>query len=388
MALSFFRNQKVLNFVLQAGFLGVVLMLLISAVYIGQTNMAAQGLTGGFGFLEQSTGWRINFTLIDYDIKDSYARALWVGAINTMFLGAITLTLATIVGLLAGAARLSSNKLAATLGGVFVDIFRNVPLVLQALFWYAVLTHLPNAKNAINPIDGIFISNRGAYFPGLNVSGGSAALAILTIVVAIAFALWISTSRKTSRMEPNARMRLWLGTLAIGTFLTIVILAIGRLPDTDLVSMPYLKGLNFREGIRLAPEFSAAVIGISLFGAAYIAEIFRAGLMSVKAGMGEAGAALGLSPLQVFFRSNLPLAFRSILPILTNQYVWLIKATTIGLAIGFNDFFMVISISINQSGQTISLILILIVAFWILNFSLAGVMNWINRKIAIKGEQN
>lgn len=152
--------------------------------------------------------------------------------------------------------------------------------------------------------------------------------------------------------------------------------------------MPYLKGLNFREGIRLAPEFSAAVIGISLFGAAYIAEIFRAGLMSVKAGMGEAGAALGLSPLQVFFRINLPLAFRSILPILTNQYVWLIKATTIGLAIGFNDFFMVISISINQSGQTISLILILIVAFWILNFSLAGVMNWINRKIAIKGEQN
>ena len=104
MALSFFRNQKVLNFVLQAGFLGVVLMLLISAVYIGQTNMAAQGLTGGFGFLEQSTGWRINFTLIDYDIKDSYVRALWVGAINTMFLGAITLTLATIVGLLAGAA--------------------------------------------------------------------------------------------------------------------------------------------------------------------------------------------------------------------------------------------------------------------------------------------
>ncbi len=382
------RNRKVLNFVLQAGFLGTIVGLFVAATIIGQKNMAAQGLTGGFGFLEQSTGWRINFTLIDYSLRDTYARALLVGAINTVFLGVVTLFLATIIGLTAGAARLSSNKLAAKLGVFFVEFFRNIPLVLQALFWYAMLTHLPKTRAAINPFEGFYISNRGIYLPGLNVETGLGSVAILALIVAVCAAIWVISSRKTSRLPESTRRTYLFGTLGVGFVVFLVILAWARIPDTPLISMPYLKGLNFRQGIRLAPEFAAVVIAISLFGAAYIAEIFRAGLMSVRVGMSEAGTALGLKPHQVFWRIRLPLAFRSILPILTNQYVWLIKATTIGLAVGFNDFFMVIAISINQSGQTINLILILIVGFWILNFSLAAVFNWINRRIAIKGTQN
>ena len=382
------RNQKVLNFVLQAGFLGTIVGLFVAATIIGQNNMAAQGLTGGFGFLEQSTGWRINFTLIDYSLRDTYARALYVGAVNTVFLGVVTLFLATVVGLTAGAARLSSNKVAAKLGVFFVEIFRNIPLVLQALFWYAMLTHLPRAKVAINPFEGFFISNRGVYFPGLNVETGPGSLAILALVIAVCAAIWIKSSRKISRLPISTRRVYLFGTLGAGFVVFLAILAWARIPDTPLISIPYLKGLNFKQGIRLAPEFVAVVIAISLFGAAYIAEIFRAGLLSVRVGMSEAGTALGLKPYQVFWRIRLPLAFRSILPILTNQYVWLIKATTIGLAVGFNDFFMVIAISINQSGQTINLILLLILGFWILNFSLAAMFNWLNRRIAIKGTQN
>ncbi len=386
--MSLLRNRKVVNTLLQLGFVGVLLAILLSAILIGKQNMDAQGLTGSFGFLEQATGWRINFSLIEYQITSSYARALSVGAINTIFLGVITLIFGTIVGLLAGTARLSSNKLVARLGGLYVEIFRNIPLVLQALFWYSVLTHLPRAKQAISPFEGVYLSNRGAYFPWINVETGSVFLALLVITFAMIGCIWTSSSRKTARWAKGKRRSYILAIASTALLIVTLILTQGRIADSALWTFPELKGLNFRGGIRLSPELGAAIIAISLFGGGYLAEIFRAGLMSVRKGMDEAGAALGLRPYQVFWRIKLPLAFRSILPTLTNQYVWLMKATTIGIAIGFNDFFMVVAISINQSGQTINLIMLLIIGFWILNFSLAALFNWINRSIAIKGTQN
>ncbi|WP_343560005.1 ABC transporter permease subunit [Kiloniella sp. b19] len=386
--MAFLRNRKFLDFLLQFAFLGTVIGLIVSAVVIGRENMAAQGLTGGFAFLEQATGWGISFSLVDYSIQDTYSHALKVGILNTLFLGVITLTLATIIGLTAASARLSSNKLLAKMGVSFVEIFRNIPLVLQALFWYAIMSNLPKAKQAISPFEGVFLSNRGAYFPGLNVTGGSAAIAIALFILAVSLAIWIAVARRTSRMQPSRRRMMWVGTVVAGALVSIAVLAAGRIPGTELLSIPYLKGLNFREGIRLTPELMAAIVAISLYGAAFIAEIFRAGLLSIRKGMGEAGAALGLRPYQVFFRIRLPLAIRAVLPTLTNQYVWLMKATTIGIAIGFNDFFMVVAVSINQSGQTLSLILILILGFWALNLSLSAVFNWINRRIALKGTQN
>jgi len=170
--------------------------------------------------------------------------------------------------------------------------------------------------------------------------------------------------------------------------LPIIMFVIGylaRTPDTPLLNMPALKGLDFRGGMRMPPELSALVIAIALYGGAYIGEVVRAGLMSVPKGQIEAGFVNGLKPFHIFSRVRLPLAIRAVLPSLTNQYVQLMKATTIGLVVGFSDFFMIISTSINQSGQTLELLAILMVGFLIINLSIAFVMNTINKRIAIKG---
>lgn len=383
-----FRNRKFVDFALQSAFLFCVIGLVVSAFVVGRNNMEVQGLTGDFGFLERSTGWDISFTLLDYSTRDSYSRALSIGLLNTLFLGVVSLIFGTVIGLSVASARLSRNKLLSSLGGAYVDTFRNIPLILQGLFWYAVLTNLPRAKQAMSPIDGVFLSNRGFYFPGLNVTGGSAAVAIAVIVVFVGVALWVASARKTARWPDQKRRRVWASVLAVGAVITALVLSVGRIPDTSIFSVPYLKGFNLRDGVRLSPELLAGILTISLYGAAFIAEIFRAGLLSISQGMGEAGAALGLRAYQVFFRIRLPLAIRAVLPTLTNQYIWLMKATTIGIAIGFADFFMVVAVSISQAGQTMNLLLLLFLGFWLLNLAVSVVANWIDKKIALKGTQN
>ena len=176
---------------------------------------------------------------------------------------------------------------------------------------------------------------------------------------------------------------IWLGWLV----LAIVLLWSGRIPDTPLLSIAFLKGLNFRQGIRVSPELLACIIAISIYGGAYIGEIVRAGFNAVPKGQSEAGRTLGLTAWQIFSRIRLPLAVRSVMPTLTNQYVWLFKSTTIGIAIGFVDFFFVISTSISQAGQTLELIAILMGGFLVINYSLAWVLNRVNDAIKLKGTQ-
>jgi ABC-type amino acid transport system permease subunit len=163
------------------------------------------------------------------------------------------------------------------------------------------------------------------------------------------------------------------------------VLLAGKAPDLPLLNIPARQGLRFNGGVAVAPELSAAIVAISLFGAAYVAEIVRSGFQAVPHGLTEAGLALGLRKSQVFWRVRLPMMIRIILPTMTNQIIWLMKATTIGIAIGFTDFFAVISVSINQSGQTVTLIFILILGFWAINMTIASVMNSINRAIALPG---
>lgn len=172
-----------------------------------------------------------------------------------------------------------------------------------------------------------------------------------------------------------------------GLVVVLILMVVGRIPDTSLVNFPYLKGLNYRGGIRVSPELLACIVAISVYGASYIAEIVRAGFNSVNSGQGEAAHALGLSRWHAFSRIILPLAIRAVMPTMINQYVWLLKATTIGIAIGFVDFFMVISTSINQSGQTLELIGILMGGFLAVNYAMAWVLNRVNDAIKLKGTQ-
>jgi len=202
-------------------------------------------------------------------------------------------------------------------------------------------------------------------------------------VLALILALWPGRNLRARELLPLMSR----GALLGGIGLAVAVLLLARTPGETFLQFAELKGLNFRGGIRVSPEFAALLTAMSLYGGAFLGEIIRAGFMSVSRGQIEAAQALGLGGWQVFSRVRLPLALRAVLPTLTNQYVWLLKATTLGIAVGFSDFFLVISTAINQSGQTLELILILMGGFLIINNLLAAIMNFINRRIALRGSQ-
>lgn len=380
-------SRKHKAFVIQA-VIGLLLLigavLLIRAIHL---SLESQGISSGFGFLERTTGWDVGFSLIGYTINDPYWKVILVGVLNTLFLGSIGLICATILGVMVGVLRTSANPVLAFLGTCYVEALRNVPLILQAFFWYAVFTHLPPPK-AATEIGGVLIlSSRGIFAPGLNLVPGAGLLAggvlLAGLVLALVFALLPGRSLRMRELLPL----LSRGAFLAGVGLALAVLLLGRVPGESLLQFAELKGLNFRGGIRIPPEFAALLVAMSLYGGAFLGEIIRAGFMSVNRGQIEAAQALGLAGWQVFTRVRLPLALRAVLPTLTNQYVWLLKATTLGIAVGFADFFLVISTAINQSGQTLELILILMGGFLVINNLLAAVMNLINRRIALRGTQ-
>lgn len=382
----FLKDRRVRDTGFQAAFVGMILLLFIIFFVTARANLEAQGMTSGFGFLDRTTGWRISFSLIEYSTSSTYARAILVGFLNSLFLGAIALPLATVIGIAVGVMRTSGYVMVELVGTTFVELFRNVPLILQLLFWYTLLLALPSPRDVEPILGGIALTGRGIYIPGLNVAASSVFVAALIGMAAFGLALCLGAKRWPDlhlKQASSEKKILWGSAL----ILTVVALWIGRIPETPLVSMPEQRGLNYREGIRISPELLACVIAISIYGAAYIAEIVRSGFNAVPRGQSEAGNALGLTDWQIFSRIRLPLAIRIVMPTLINQYVWLFKATTIGIAISFTDFFMVISTSINQSGQTLELIGILMGGFLIVNYSIAWVLNRVNDAIKLKGTQ-
>jgi len=380
------KDRRVRDTALQAAFVGAIALIIVVFFVTARANLEAQGLTSGFGFLERSTGWRISFSLIEYSTSSPYWKAILVGVLNSLFLGAIALPLATVIGIAVGVMRTSGNGMAELVGTSFVELFRNVPLILQLLFWYTLLLALPSPRDAEPILGGIALTGRGIYLPGLNVTGGSVFVMTLVLITAFGVSLWLGAKRWPDLHLDQAkreRMGLWSIALVAG----VIILFLGRIAGETLLSIPEARGLNYRGGIRISPELMACVIAIGIYGAAYIAEIVRAGFNAVPKGQGEAGHALGLTNWQIFSRIRLPLAIRIVMPTLINQYVWLFKATTIGIAISFTDFFMVISTSINQSGQTLELIAILMGGFLIINYTIAWVLNRVNDAIKLKGTQ-
>lgn len=381
------NNRRRRRFVIQLAIALLMATVLVFLAMTAQATLQKQGITSGFDFLFRSTGWDIGFSLIEYSISDPYWKVLLIGLVNTLFMGLIGLFIATVLGILVGTARTAANPVMNLVGTIYVETFRNVPLILQAFFWYAVYTHLPSPRQAYDLGGVAYLSSRGIFFPGFNVSASAALLAIASVVVAVAVVLWIGASRWFAGVSPSRRSSLRWTVFVAGLAVAGVLLVLGRVPGAPFISIPELAGLNVKGGIRIPPEFAALLTAMSLYGGAYIGEIIRAGYMSVGKGQLEAAHALGLKPLQIFTRIRLPLALRAVLPTLTNQYVWLLKATTLGIAVGFSDFFLVVSTSINQSGQTLELIAILMGGFLLVNYSLATVMNAVNRAIAIKGTQ-
>lgn len=379
------RSQKVRNAVLQIAFVGVLAFIVIGGALVARENLVSQGIVSGFDFLFKSTGWDVTYSLLPVSATDPYWWFFFNGIINTLFLGSFGLILATLIGAVVGLARTSSNELAQFLGRSYVDFFRNIPLILQVIFWYAVLTHLPPPRSAYEAW-GFLVSNRGLYMPFLNVSGPAWAMIVAAVAAALAVPIWLGRTQLLDR-PPENRRDLQFVAATVALLCAVAALLLGRLPDAPLLDVPQLKGLNLRGGLRIPPEFMALVVGMAIYGGAYIGEIVRGGFKAVGRGQVEAAGSLGLTPWQTFAYIRFPLALRAMLPILTNQYVWLIKATTMGIVVGFADFFMITALTINHSGQTLEAIFILMAGFLIINLSIAAIFNRINKAIALKGNQ-
>ena len=359
----------------QIGLVLLVLVIVFGAIRSAQINLTALGITSGFNFLDRSTGWSYSFSLLERTIDDPYSKTIIIGFLNTLFVGSISIVFATILGFVIGTMRDSENLGLQTISSVYVQIFRNIPLILQVIFLYSILIHFPSPKQAHSIADVVFMSNRGIMVPILTVPLSVVAwVTVLSLVTGFALFRWLKP--------------IWLALLIwlTGTLALFVIAAIAFAPeDAGIVSIPELKGLRFRGGLTLSVELVAMIIGIILYGAAYIGEVVRGGLAEVPKGLREAGESLGLGRFAVWWTIKMPMALRSIIPPLGNQWIFIMKATTVGVAIGFSDLFYIISTSITQSGQTLELIAILMVAFLAVNFALAQAVNWLNARLALKG---
>ncbi len=343
-------------------------------------NLAARGIATGLGFLGQESGFDIGEGMIPYSAADTYARALLVGVLNTLKVAVLGIMLASVIGLTVGIARLSRNWLIARLATVYVEGVRNVPLLLQLFVWYGIVTALPVPRQAIDIGLGVFLSNRGLKIPA-PVWHDSYWPAI--IVLALAFlGLFVLRRWAMERMNRTGHPFPWLST-GLGAMVVLPLLTLMVTGAPVEWSIPELKGFNFQGGVDLSPEFAALLAGISVYTAAFIAEIVRSGILAVPHGQTEAALSLGLSRAKTLRLVVLPQALRVIVPPLTSQYLNLLKNSSLAVAIGYPDLVSVANTAINQTGQAVEGVALTMTVYLIVSLALSLLMNWYNSKVAL-----
>ncbi|MGJ5093652.1 amino acid ABC transporter permease [Bradyrhizobium oligotrophicum] len=348
----------------KAGWNGIILQILFVAVLVwvgyeivanARSNLAAQRITSGFGFLNNTAGFDVNQTLISYSGSDSYSRVLIVGVLNTLLVSVIGIVLATILGFLVALGRLSPNALLSRVSGAYVELIRNLPLLFQILFWYlAVLAALPGPRQSISLFSTFFLNNRGFIVPRPIEEPG-----FMPFVIALGVAIVVSVGlHYYARRELFLRghvMRIWPWVLALLIGLPLIAALVFGVPIS--FEVPALKGFNFAGGSRIIPELVALTLALTMYTASFIAEVVRAGILSVHKGQMEAGLSLGLSRGTVLRLIVVPQALRVILPPLTNQYLNLTKNSSLAVAIGYPDLVSVFAgTTMSQTGQAIEII--------------------------------
>jgi general L-amino acid transport system permease protein len=345
-------------------------------------NLRRQNIASGFGFWDRTSGFDISQTLIEYSNVSTYGRAFWVGLCNTLLVAGLGIVLATILGFAIGIARLSSNWLVAKLATVYVEVVRNLPLLLQLLFWYfAVLKNLPGPRQSLTLPAGGFLNVRGLYLPapvpqsGFNVVVGAF---ILGILGTIAVHLWA----RRRQMATGERFPVLWTAIALIVGLPLVVYLLSGMPLT--FDYPELRGFNFQGGMVVQPEFMALLIGLSTYTAAFIAEIVRAGILGVSKGQKEAARAIGLTNGQMLRLVVIPQASRIIIPPLTSQFLNLTKNSSLAVAIGYPDFVSVFTGTVlNQTGQAVEVILLTMAVYLSLSLATSAFMNWFNTRMAL-----
>lgn len=346
------------------------------------TNLQRQSIATGFGFLKKEASFEIGESfLLSYSAADNYAKALLVGVLNTLLVSSIGIVLTTVLGTLIGIARLSSNYLLAKLSAAYTEIFQNIPILLQLFFWYAFFYEmLPHPREAINPIKGVFLSNRGLVLavPQSHPAYSYMAVALVAAIgIVSVLRTWASKRQaRTGRTFPVFRVSLGI----ITGLPALVWLASG---SPTAMNMPVLQAFNFHGGMTISPEFAALLLGLVLYTAAFVAEVVRAGIQSVSSGQKEAALSIGLKPVQVLQLVILPQALRVIVPPLTSQMLNLTKNSSLAVAIGYPDFVSVCGTTINQTGQAIEGVVLIMAVYLIFSLATSAFMNWYNKKIRL-----
>ena len=367
-----------------------ILFIILAIIYFtinAQNNMGNRGISFGFGFLSQESSFDITFSLIDYDGSHSYARAFLVGLLNTILVSAIGIFFATILGITIGISRLSQNYLIAKAAEWYVEIFRNIPLLLQIFFWYfAALRALPLPENAFNFYDISFLSVKGWYVPKFVWTNFS--LFFSSLIVAIISIIFVFKYAKKQRDEFGKQVPTLYISLAILFGLPFLTFLIGGV--TLFFQIPELTQLSktiyvYKGGVSIIPELISLALALSMYTATFIAENVRAGILGVNKGQKEAAASIGLTRGQILKLVVMPQALRIIIPPTTNQYLNLTKNSSLAAAIAYPDIVLVFAgTALMQTGRAIEIISITMFTYLSLSLSISIFMNWYNKKIAIK----
>ena len=380
-AVVFWRDPQKLSILYQILTLGAVGLLAHYLISNTLANLDRQAIATGFGFMEREASFEIGESLISYSAADSYAKALLVGALNTLLVSLIGIVLTLVLGTFIGIFRLSTNWLVARLASAYIELFQDIPVLLQLFFWYAFFYEMmPATRQALHPLPGVFLCNRGLIFavPAADPIHKWMALALVLAGVAVVLLRAWARRRQERTGQAFPVFRTGLG-LVLG--LPLLVWAAGGAPTA--MNTPELTGFNFRGGVSVSPEFSALLLGLVLYTSAFVAEVVRAGIQSVSKGQTEAAMAIGLKPLQVLHLVILPQALRVIIPPLTSQMLNLTKNSSLAVAIGYPDFVSVAGTTINQTGQAVEGVLLIMALYLVFSLGTSAFMNWYNKKMAI-----
>ena len=380
---SLLYDPKIRGYAYQLALLAVVGFLLYSAADNAITNLRAQKIASGFGFWHNAAGFDINQKLIAFSASGStYGQAFWVGLLNTLLVASIGIVLSTFLGFFIGVSRLSSNWVLSKLAMIYVEVIRNLPLLLQLFFWYnAVLKPLPDARNSIALPGSIFLNNRGLIMPNPIFAPAFQYVVIaffIAVVMAIGFYTWSKRQQeRTGKQFPN-------GTITLGLLIGLPLLAYLVTGKPLTFDLPQQGRFNLTGGMQIYPEFVALLIGLTTYTAGFIAEVVRAGILAVSRGQSEAAHALGLRAGPTLKLVVIPQAMRVIIPPLTSNYLNLTKNSSLAVAIGYPDLVQVFTGTVlNQTGQAVEVVAITMAVYLTISLVTSFFMNIYNKRMAL-----
>jgi general L-amino acid transport system permease protein len=372
------RKRAILFQIITFCMVGLLAYYLISNTLI---NLRKQNIATGFSFLQKESSFEIGESLIPYSAASSYGRALLVGALNTIKVAFIGIVLTILLGTIIGVARLSTNWLISKLAALYIEVMQDIPVLLQLFFWYAIFYEtLPPPTEAIYPGAGIYLCNRGVAF---TIPEAHPAHPYMFLALGVGCVILSVTRRWARKRQEKTGQAFPVFRVSIATFIGLPLatwLAFGAPLKMDV---PALEGFNFQGGLVVSPEFIALLLGLVLYTAAFVAEVVRAGIQSVSKGQKEAAMAIGLRPSLVLNLVILPQALRVIVPPLTSQMLNLTKNSSLAVAIGYPDFVSVANTTINQTGQSIEGVALIMAVYLFFSLSTSAFMNWYNKRVAL-----